>query len=184
MKSKERLQNIAQELIAMGLDDQNMRIEVFEKKNKEAWNSELDRKNAQRLKEIIKGIGWPTISKVGVEASWAAWLIAQHADHNPRFQKECLALIEKAFQEKDVHPINLAYLTDRVAKNLGQEQTFGTNRKAPVRDPEHLDERRRAIGLLPSSFQQKMAEGKVTSEDLERYQQKHSKIGPFFVPVV
>jgi hypothetical protein len=87
MKSKERLQNIAQELIAMGLDDQNMRIEVFEKKNKEAWNSELDRKNAQRLKEIIKGIGWPTISKVGVEASWAAWLIAQHADHNPRFQK-------------------------------------------------------------------------------------------------
>ncbi|HUW24109.1 MAG TPA: DUF6624 domain-containing protein [Patescibacteria group bacterium] len=176
-------QEIAQELVQMGLADQEMRTKHFEKKIAGSWDENLALRNVQRLKEIIQEIGWPTINKVGSEASWAAWLIVQHADHDPQFQKECLNLIEMAFQRKDVHPVNLAFLTDRVAKNFGQEQTYGTNRKALIKDPDYLDDRRRSIGLLPSNFEQKLAEGKATPEDIERYHsiKAQPKIGPFLI---
>lgn len=149
MEDKNKPSQITEELVQMGLADQEMRINYFKKKIPGSWDNNLAIKNTQRLKEIVIEIGWPTISNVGAEASWAAWLIALHADHDLKFQKECLLLIEKAFENHDVHPVNLAFLTDRVAKNSGEEQTYGTSRKAPIKAPEHLNERRRSIGLLP-----------------------------------
>src|SRR5262245_47910462 len=46
----------------------------------------IDRENTARLKQIIDRIGWPTISRVGAQASSAAWLLVQHADAEPEFQ--------------------------------------------------------------------------------------------------
>lgn len=39
----------------------------------------VHRENAQVLDDLISKHGWPGISKVGLEGSRAAWLIAQHA---------------------------------------------------------------------------------------------------------
>jgi hypothetical protein len=84
---------ISQELIKMGLRDQKMRIESQNPSENVKFNPEVDKANTSRLKTIIDKIGWPTISKVGEEASYAAWLIAQHADHDVSFQKKCLKLM-------------------------------------------------------------------------------------------
>ena len=50
--------------------------------------------NAKKLQSIIAEIGWPTISKVGIEAASAAWLIAQHSDFDKDFQNRCLELMK------------------------------------------------------------------------------------------
>ncbi|OGZ96396.1 MAG: hypothetical protein A2679_00040 [Candidatus Sungbacteria bacterium RIFCSPHIGHO2_01_FULL_54_26] len=84
--------------------------------------------NTERLKKIIAKYGWPTIDLVGEKASRNAWLIIQHADHNVRFQKKCLALMQEIYQ-RNPHIIsreNIAFLTDRILVNTKRAQLFGT----------------------------------------------------------
>ncbi|MCL5090757.1 MAG: hypothetical protein M1514_01970 [Patescibacteria group bacterium] len=171
---------ISEQLIQLGIKDQEMRTAF-------RVDQKIDKENTQELKEIIKKIGWPTISKVGPIASWAAWLIAQHADHDPEFQKECLSLIEDCYQKGDVNPLNLAYLTDRVAVNFGQKQIYGTqwknNEVKPIENPENLDQRRQKMGLWPFELSQRFRQGKLTTNELAKLktQQEKGKIGPFGV---
>ena len=119
------------------------------------WDYEIDRKNIVRLKAIIQQLkSWPTISLVGSVAAMDAWLLAQHADEEPEFQKHCLALM-KALPKGEVKLSNLAYLEDRVRVNAGRPQLYGTQflrvgdsfGPQPIEDPAHLDERRAAAGL-------------------------------------
>ena len=44
----------------------------------------IDKRNMERLEEIIGRYGWPTKSMVGKEASESAFLIVQHAALNYR----------------------------------------------------------------------------------------------------
>lgn len=117
-----------------------------------------DRVNANALRRIIGECGWPTIRAVGVRAAAAAWLIAQHADHDVGFQKRCLTLMRAAARERQADPQLVAYLTDRVLVNGGRPQVYGTQfyrdeegmmRPRPIRDKSGLPGRRRALGLKP-----------------------------------
>jgi len=63
----------------MAEKDQGMRL-------KGKWDTKIDIKNTESLKKIIKEIGWPNIETVGKKISHYAWLIAQHADHDVKFQ--------------------------------------------------------------------------------------------------
>lgn len=79
----------------------------------------------------------------------------QHADRAPDFQRAALGLLSAAVDAGDAAPRHLAYLTDRVLVASGEPQLYGTQytgegenlRPRPVRDAEHLDERRAAMGL-------------------------------------
>ncbi len=134
--------------------------EVDQKMRKSGqWDSSIDVENTQRMKEIIEQIGWPTRSKVGKYASESAWLLVQHADHDRAFQKMCLDLM-KAQSAGEVSPANIAYLEDRVRVGEGRPQLYGTQFYAdeagnigprPIEDPDHVDERRKAVGLQPLS---------------------------------
>ncbi len=152
-KINERI-NLKHRLLKMAIADQRMR-------QSGAMDRSVDEKNTEELKEIIKNHGWPTVEKVGGYASNAAWLIAQHADHDPEFQAECLVLMKAEYEKdrKSVNPKNIAYLEDRVRVNTGRPQLYGTQffadengvfQARPIEDPENLDERRRGAGL--SSF--------------------------------
>ncbi|MCG8391179.1 MAG: hypothetical protein MJA30_36850 [Cytophagales bacterium] len=88
--------------------------------------AELHTKNAKILNDIIDTIGYPTIDKVGKEASEAAWLVIQHSIGQPGFMKKCMELLDKAVNENKAEPIHLAYLTDRIAAFEGQPQRYGT----------------------------------------------------------
>ncbi len=83
--------------------------------------------NSEKLKDIIFKYGWPTITIVGKQACEAAWLIAQHADHDVVFQKKCLQLICFSLKKGDVPRYHYAYLYDRICANTGSPyQRFGT----------------------------------------------------------
>src|SRR5690606_11018508 len=95
---------------------------------------------------------------VGVEAARSAWLVAQHADHHLSLQRRALELMTSAVERGEAEANLLAMLRDRVAVNEGRRQIYGTQifRLAdgtpvpwPCEDPEHLDERRAEVGLVP-----------------------------------
>ena len=84
---------------------------------------ELDRRHADRLKEIIDDYGWPGRSLVGRRGSHAAWLIAQHATHDPAFQRRVLGLMRG---RSDVDQGEVAKLVDRLRAGTGRDQIYGT----------------------------------------------------------
>jgi len=117
---------------------------------------ELHTKNAEILNGILDTIGYPTIDKVGIEASEAAWLIIQHAIGQPTFMKKCVELLEIAVSENEADPKNLAYLTDRIAAFEEKPQLYGTQfdwdengELSPnlFDDLSKVNERRKSIGL-------------------------------------
>ena len=101
------------------------------------------------------------------------WLLVQHADSDPDFQRYCLALMYEARSDVDIQ--NIAYLEDRVRVNDGRPQLYGTQftiddagnlAPLPIDDPEIVDSRRKKVGLPP------LAE---YEEDLRRSQRLHRK---------
>ncbi len=115
-----------------------------------------DGARATRLKEIIAEYGWPTHDLVGRDGGTAAWLIAQHADFDVAFQQQAVELIQPAVEAAQADPTELAYLTDRVAVNLGEPQTYGSQIRCregvpapatPIIEPERVDEVRASVGL-------------------------------------
>ena len=85
--------------------------------NKAAVGS-VDAVNLPRLKSIVAQFGLPSLGMVGREGVQAAWLLTQHADDDPEFQKHVLALIESAATD-DVRPGDVAMLSDRIRIHEG-----------------------------------------------------------------
>lgn len=93
----------------------------------------------------------------GTDGAHAAWLLAQHADRDPAFQRHCLDLLTAAVHVGEATRSDLAYLTDRVLLAEGKPQEYGTQvtaragRHAPIdlRAPDTVDERRAAMDLPP-----------------------------------
>ena len=119
--------------------------------------AEADAQNTIWLDEVIQQQGWPTKSLVGEDGAQAAFLIVQHSPA-PQFQKKCLNLLERAVNQNEADIINLVYLTDRIRTFEGKPQVYGTQGQTnadgliipfPIEDEEHVDERRKAIGLEP-----------------------------------
>lgn len=115
---------------------------------------EVDTDNLVWLKAEWRENGWFTAARDGAEASGNAWLLAQHADRDPDFQRALLPVLALATDMQG--KINYAYLADRVATNAGEPQVYGTQGRCvgpgrwepdTVKDPEGLDARRLALGL-------------------------------------
>lgn len=161
--SEKKDNGFAAELLAFAQSDQIARKRWQE--TGDAWEKTLDERNTKRLKEIVARIGWPTRSKVGDEAASAAWLLAQHADHDPEFQKECLDLMQQE-PEGEVRKQDRAFLEDRVRVNMGRPTVYGTQfdynsegqfAPLPIEDKESLDTRRAAMDLEPfGEYEQEM----------------------------
>jgi hypothetical protein len=50
----------------------------------------VDATNTARMKAIVQACSWPGRSLVGEDGAQAAWLLVQHADRDPAFQRLCL----------------------------------------------------------------------------------------------
>ncbi|MFN2549913.1 MAG: DUF6624 domain-containing protein [Myxococcales bacterium] len=158
------------ELFEMFTADQDARDLVVQRDFKDqkslAQMKALDARHTARLKEVVAKYGWPGKSLVGEKAVHAAWLLVQHADADPAFQRRCLDLMEKSPGE--VSAKDIAYLTDRVLLAEGKPQRFGTQFQKneagqwvpkTLEDPGHVDDRRRSAGLEPiADYARKMAE--------------------------
>lgn len=122
--------DIAQELVERRRRDLDVRRRLIaEGKLFRGYNPEMEKihlENARRLQEIIIQIGWPAQEQVGEEASQAAWLIVQHAISLPSFMKSSLALMREQEKARTIDPVNLAFLSDRIAMYENSPQSYGT----------------------------------------------------------
>ena len=151
---------LRRELLAREAKDQAAQHAAIAAGGGDAWGQTAPVKeaNAAWLKGIIAEKGWPGIARVDRDGAKAAWVIVQHADHDPAFQAQALALMENAAETGDVDAADLALLTDRVLLAQGKPQRYGTQfgdaadgamELRPTEDMETLDARRRAVGLQP-----------------------------------
>jgi Sulfotransferase family len=118
---------------------------------------EMDSDNTAWLMSVVEDVGWPGHSLVGEDAAHAAWLLTQHADLNPAFQRHCLKLLRRAVRCGEASSADLAHLCDRVLLASGKPQLYGTQvtardgRYVParLRNAQTVDARRAAVGLAP-----------------------------------
>ena len=116
-------------------------------------------KNQKRAKEIFDEFGFVGFDLAGENGSRNFWLIAQHSDHNPEFQKEVLVEMKKEVDKQNAISTNYGLLVDRVNLNTGKAQVYGTqvtynmnNGQAypkKLADSLNVNKRRKSIGLEP-----------------------------------
>jgi len=82
--------------------------------------------NQKRIEKIFNKNGFPGYDLVGKEGSMNFWLIVQHSDHNPDFQKRVLDKMKIEVEKGNAKSSNYALLVDRVNKNQGDKQIYGT----------------------------------------------------------
>lgn len=115
------------------------------------------KENEDQLLELLDKYGWPTTSEVTEYAAAGAALIINHASHELRSMY--FPMLEEAFKKGEAQALRYAKMKDRLLVEDGKEQRYGTqlkfegNNRVPhrIEDPEHVDERRAAIGLGPLS---------------------------------
>lgn len=116
-----------------------------------------DAANLAKIATLLDKRGWVGPEVVGEKASSAQFYVIQHS--NTTAQKKYLPMLRIAVQEKKALGGWLALIEDRVALAEGQPQTYGSQLSqssndsrwfvSPLADPDHVDERRAAIGLPP-----------------------------------
>jgi len=117
----------------------------------------VDSANARWLASVVATHGWPLRSVVGAEAAQAAFLIVQHAAHDTTFQVAMLQELAGAVDRREADGESLALLTDRVARQRGLPQVYGTQADLrdgrvvvdPIADSAGVDHRRAKLGMLP-----------------------------------
>ena len=123
-----------------------------------AFVSEADHENTIRLKAILTDRDWLDDSIDGEGAQSDGWLMIQHADRDPDFQRMMLARLEKYLDTTRLERATSALLWDRVAWKDNRAQRYGSQvtceagqlvARGGVEDPANLDMRRAEMGLQP-----------------------------------
>ncbi|HEY8364948.1 MAG TPA: DUF6624 domain-containing protein [Haloplasmataceae bacterium] len=153
---------IARELIDMVKKDLSMQEKLYKSNNlAEEYNPDLEKihqENAQRLLSIIYEMGWPTVKKVGYEASLSAWTILQNAISCPELQRISVPILMELAQNKDIYPSEVAVLYDRICYFEMRPQKYGTqfdydenDELSPwkIEDEDNVDIYRKQVGLPP-----------------------------------
>lgn len=117
----------------------------------------IDGENTAWMKQVIEKHGWPGRALVGRDGAQAAWLLVQHADRDPVFQRRCLDLLTQAYEKAEASADQVAYLTDRVLLAEGKPQVYGTQfetvngklQPRPIENEAEVDQRRATMGLEP-----------------------------------
>lgn len=167
-------EELAKELEVMGAEDQKHRTklqEEFVRQSKEGKSefspetlklieqqAEIDKKNIERLAQIVEKFGWPGKSLVGEKGATAAFLVVQHAElvH----QEKYLPILKTAAEKGEARASEVAMLEDRVLMRQGKMQIYGTQVKSdsttqgklvlhPIENEAEVDERRKKVGLPP-----------------------------------
>jgi len=140
------------ELLRMKAADQAVRDLPLTSEGEEKVLSAVDAVHTARLKAIVAAQGWPTMAQVGQDGADAAWLLAQHADSDPAFQRSVAEAMKPLVASGQVKASSYAYLWDRTH----DPQRYGTQGRCAdkgrwepraVEAPEQLDERRAQMGL-------------------------------------
>lgn len=150
------------------IDDQRTRKGIMELITKEGMQSDTVKKrleemgiadsvNLLKVQKLLDQYGWLGFDQVGRMGALTIFLVIQHSPLP--VQQKYLPMMREAVKSKQAIAGNLALLEDRVALGEGRKQTYGSQIHtdkatgkpylAPLEDPDHVDERRKAMGLGP-----------------------------------
>jgi hypothetical protein len=111
--------------------------------------------NQLKVAKIIDQYGWLGADVVGDQGNSTLFLVIQHAD--TKMQEKYIPLMRDAVKKGNAFAGDLALMEDRLALRHGKRQIYGsqigpdseTNTYFifPIEDPDHVDERRKAVGL-------------------------------------
>ena len=110
------------------------------------------------LDDLVARCGWPTTSGYGDKAPQYAAFIVQHADLP--YQEKYLPMMQAAVDTKELAPRHVAMLVDRVLMRKNLPQRYGSQLTMkdgnlvvyPIEDPDHVNDRRSQVGMVPASF--------------------------------
>lgn len=116
-----------------------------------------DSLNFIKVSAILETFGWPGAEAIGSSANTTLFMVIQHSGIVQ--QEQYLPLMRKAVQDGKASASQLALLEDRVALLLHRKQRYGsqvawdmksnTYKLLPLEEPQHVDERRKEVGLQP-----------------------------------
>jgi hypothetical protein len=117
----------------------------------------VDAENLAWLRKLVSESGFPTAAQVGNEGVHLAWILLQHADRDPEFQRRLLPVLELRYSAGELPANDLARMTDRVLIARGKAQKYGTQFdwfSGDFQLPEpaklaHIDSDRGRLGLMP-----------------------------------
>ena len=149
--------SLQSELIAMSQIDQQIRFQNINNPQQTPFSevAKIDAQHEARIKQILDNYSWPSADLIGIEGVSALWLMVQHA--SPELIKRCLPLMQIAANKGELSWQEVALTIDRDLLSDGKKQLYGsqvtiknnTVNLQPVEDEEHLDDRRKAIGMPP-----------------------------------
>lgn len=163
----QRFADIRAQLLAIRDEDQKYREQIEAVLKKTPLSSPeaqavlqkmaaADAANLPKVEAILAEHGWLGPDEIGPQANGALFLVIQHADLP--VQQKYLPLMRAAVKAGKAHGAALALLEDRVALAEGRPQTYGSQLRSEgdgplfvqaIDDPDHVDERRAAVGLPP-----------------------------------
>ncbi|MES2003857.1 MAG: DUF6624 domain-containing protein [Bacteroidota bacterium] len=163
---------LIKQLTIIGVDDQKYRNRMGELRAKYASDTaelgrqlnairtvwrETDSINLVKVTAIIEQYGWLGEDVVGPSGNQTLFMVIQHADLAT--QQKYLPMLRQAVADKKLRASSLALLEDRIAIREGRKQIYGTqvsmnmktgkNKLLPLDDPDNVDQRRTAAGLMP-----------------------------------
>lgn len=114
----------------------------------------VDAANTTFLKLVLPTDGWFRRSRDGDETTHGAWLLVQHSPDRD-FMRQVVERMKPLVEAGEVRGSDYALLYDRTEGHAGRAQYYGSQfscangRYVPdtIRDPETVDERRRALGM-------------------------------------
>ncbi|PWK77283.1 hypothetical protein LX99_03094 [Mucilaginibacter oryzae] len=116
-----------------------------------------DKVNRQQVTAILDKYGWLGPDKVGNTANLTLFAVIIHADLNT--MERYFPMLKEAVEKNAASKGNLAYLQDKIESAKYHYQTYGTQLNkdektnkfsfVPIKDKEHVNERRAAVGLPP-----------------------------------
>jgi hypothetical protein len=139
------------------LEDQKRASLDLEDPSNLALLEEIDTKNTKIVTSFIEEHGWLGHDVIGNIGNDALFLVIQHASHEIR--KKYFPILKQAVSEKKAFSQQLALMEDRLLLEDYGYQLYGSQleldtitkkyKLSPIKDEEHVNERRKAMGMGP-----------------------------------
>ncbi|MFD2598550.1 DUF6624 domain-containing protein [Sphingobacterium corticis] len=153
--------NLALSILSMGNQDQlaqwkselkNNHLHAYPDLSMDSVSRE-QKKVFEANTEILKGLfslyGFLWEKDLGIDATHVVWMMVQHADHDTKFQMRYLKEMKAAIDRGAVvaNKKDYAYMYDRVAKNTGNPQRYGTQVEYRVKTIDNTNKKQ--IEIVP-----------------------------------
>jgi hypothetical protein len=133
-------------------EHRNEAVKLKEKDQLEVNISDTDTANQRALERLLSRCGWPGTLDMK-RAAFSAFLIIQHAPLD--YQIKYFEMVSAANSRGEIPNEKFVWLVDRILVKQGKPQLYGTefeygsNKVAPIMDPQNLNVRRKKMGLPP-----------------------------------